>query len=88
MIREAVLKRASFNVIHLATMFKADVFIMKHDAWSREEMARARQENLDGPEGSIAVRFASPEDTLCTSSSGSDSETRSRIGSGPTSSVC
>lgn len=64
MIREAILKRASFNVIHLATMFKADVFVMKRDAWSREEMARARQEHLDGPDGSIAVRFASPEDTL------------------------
>lgn len=64
MIREAILKRASFNVIHLATMFKADVFVMKRDAWSREEMARARQELLDGPEGAIAVRFASPEDTL------------------------
>lgn len=64
MIREAILKRASFNVIHLATMFKADVFVMKRDAWAREEMARARQEHFDGPEGSIAVRFASPEDTL------------------------
>ena len=64
MIREAILKRSSFNIIHLATMFKADVFIMKPDAWSREEMARARQEHLDAPEGQIAVRFASPEDIL------------------------
>ncbi len=29
MIREAIKNRASFNVIHLATMFKADVFIMR-----------------------------------------------------------
>ncbi len=64
MIRDAILKRASFNVIHLATMFKADVFVMKRDAWSREEMSRARPEQLDGPEGTVTVRFASPEDTL------------------------
>jgi hypothetical protein len=64
MIREAVVKRASFNVVHLETMFKADVFIMKGDAWSRSEMSRARPEQLDGPDGPVTVRFASPEDTL------------------------
>jgi hypothetical protein len=64
MIRDAIARRASFNVIHLATMFKADVFIMKPDAWPREEMARARREHLDGPDGAVAIRFASPEDTL------------------------
>jgi hypothetical protein len=64
MIREAIVKRASFNVVHLETMFKADVFIMKGDAWSRGEMSRARQEQLGGPDGPVTVRFASPEDTL------------------------
>jgi hypothetical protein len=64
MIRDAVKRRASFNVIHLATMFKADVFIIQGDSWSREEMARARTEELDVPEGKVAIRFASPEDTL------------------------
>ena len=64
MIRDAILTCASFNVIHLATMFKADVFVMKRDAWSREEMLRARPEQLPGPQGPLTVRFASPEDTL------------------------
>ena len=64
MIKDAVRRRASFNVIHLGTMFKADVFIPKGDSWSREEMARARTEELEVPEGKVAVRFASPEDTL------------------------
>jgi hypothetical protein len=40
MIREAIQRKASFNVVHLGTMFKADVFIMKGDSWSREEMSR------------------------------------------------
>lgn len=64
MILDAVRRRASFNVIHLATMFKADVFVMKGDSWSREEMRRARSEQLDGPHGALTIRFASPEDTL------------------------
>jgi len=64
MIRDAIRRRASFNVVHLATMFKADVFIGRDDAWSREEMARARTEEIDTPEGRVAVRFASPEDIL------------------------
>jgi hypothetical protein len=64
MIREAVQRRASFNVIHLATMFKADVFILQRDAWSREEMMRARAEQFEAPEGNMTIRFASPEDTL------------------------
>lgn len=64
MILEAVEREASFNVIHLATMFKADVFVMKGDAWSREQMRRARSEQFEGREGVLSVRFASPEDTL------------------------
>lgn len=63
-IEDAARKRTSFNVIHLATMFKADVFVSKGDAWSREEMQRARSEQVDGPQGPVTIRFASPEDTL------------------------
>jgi hypothetical protein len=64
MIEEAVARRASFNVIHLATMFKADVFIRQNDSWSLEEMDRGRMQELDVPEGKVSIRFASPEDTL------------------------
>lgn len=64
MVREAIHRRASFNVIHLPTMFKADVFVAKNDAWSREEMSRARAEQFETPPGPVIIRFASPEDTL------------------------
>ena len=63
-IRDAIRRRASFNVVHLATMFKADVFVGRDDAWSREEMAQARAEEIETPAGRAAVRFAGPEDTL------------------------
>ena len=64
MIRDAIQRRASFNVVHLATMFKADVFILQGDSWSREEMKRARAEQLEVAEGKVTICFASPEDTL------------------------
>ena len=64
MIRDAVSRRESFNVVDLATMFKADIFIAHEDPWAREEMARARTEQLDVPGGAVSINFASPEDTL------------------------
>lgn len=64
MIRDAIQRRASFNVVHLATMFKADIFVLQGDSWSREEMSRARTEVLELPEGQAQLRFASPEDVL------------------------
>jgi hypothetical protein len=64
MITDAIRRRASFNVVHLATMFKADVFVPGRDSWTREELKRARAERFDLVEGAVTIRFASPEDTL------------------------
>jgi hypothetical protein len=64
MIADAIKRRASFNVVHLVTMFKADVFVPGRDSWTREELRRARSENFDIEQGSVNIRFASPEDTL------------------------
>jgi hypothetical protein len=64
MIREAILRGSTFNVLHKATMFKVDVFLAGGDQWSRLELSRARAQELDVPDGKAAVRFASPEDTL------------------------
>ncbi len=64
MIRDAIRRSSCFNVIHLATMFKADVFVARNDPWSSEEMSRARTEQLDTPDGKLTVRFASAEDTV------------------------
>ena len=41
MIADAVRERASFNVIHLETMFKVDVFVLKRDAYDQQAFARA-----------------------------------------------
>jgi hypothetical protein len=64
LILDAIRDRSSFNVIHLPTMFKADIFLPREDAWSREEMNRARTESIPLAETNRAVRFSSPEDTI------------------------
>lgn len=62
-IREAVRQRASFNVIHLATMFKADIFVAGDDRVAREEMAR-RQRFVIHEEPRQELVVASPEDII------------------------
>ncbi len=67
MIREALARRARFNVIHvihLPTMFKADIFAFVREPWMEQEMSRGRLETLPTADGPITIRFASPEDTL------------------------
>lgn len=64
MIQDAIRQRKSFNVIHLATMFKADIFCLQEDAWSQSEIARARLEPVETQGKSLDLRFATPEDTL------------------------
>lgn len=62
-VRDAVRRRASFNVIHLRSMIKVDVFVLPDDAHHRTEMSRRRRMKLgDEPESSIHV--ASAEDTV------------------------
>jgi hypothetical protein len=63
-LRSAVAARSSCNFIHLATMFKIDVFVSKGRPFDREAAGRARPQAID--EAPDAQRFpvASPEDTV------------------------
>lgn len=60
----AVAARRSFNVIHLASMFKVDVFVAKARPFDREALRRAVPETLDDAPGARRFRVASPEDTV------------------------
>jgi hypothetical protein len=63
MIREAFDRRGSFNLIHLETMFKVDVFIPKPRAFDQEQIRRrVRQVVVAEPE--IAIYVATAEDTI------------------------
>jgi hypothetical protein len=63
MIKEAIIRNASFNVLHLATMFKVDIFILKGDKLSKEEIDRRKQYPVsDDP--SDCLFLASAEDVI------------------------
>jgi hypothetical protein len=61
-IAHAVRRRTSFNVIHLETMYKVDVFVSKDTPFARENMARRIA--LDIPGLGRSLYFASPEDIV------------------------
>lgn len=63
-VRSAVLARRSFNAIHLATMFKIDVFIAKGRPFDDQALQRARPRALDDAPGARLFVVASPEDTI------------------------
>ena len=61
-ISRAVEARTSFNVIHLDTMIKVDVFLARRP-FDRRAPARASLARIGGPAGP-EVRAATPEDTV------------------------
>jgi hypothetical protein len=64
MIRTALANQSSFNVIHLLTMVKADIFAMKRSPWADMEWTR-RQRKRIGPEDDSPEAFvASAEDMV------------------------
>lgn len=62
-IAEAAAKRSSFNVIHIPTAFKVDVFVPAATAYADVEMQRRQALVIDEDTGTALV-FATAEDTL------------------------
>jgi len=63
MVRDAIHKSASFNLIHLETMIKIDVFIVKNQPYDSEALARRHPDTLD-EENSRRFYLSSPEDII------------------------
>ena len=61
-VRDAIRHRSSFNAIHLNTMLKVDVFIVKTRSFDQEAVRRTRQRILE--ENNPPVYLASPEDVI------------------------
>ena len=64
MIADAVRERASFNLIHLETMFKVDVFVLKGDPYDQQAFARASRRRLEDSPDSPEVSIEAPEDVV------------------------
>jgi len=62
-VRDAIARRASFNVIHLETMLKVDVFVSRDRPFDRRAMERARPASSEGTGGRV-LPLASAEDTV------------------------
>jgi hypothetical protein len=63
-VRAAVAAGRSFNLIHLATMFKVDVFVSRSRPFDASSFARARVERLGQDAAARGIPLASAEDVL------------------------
>ena len=64
MIAEAIARRASFNVVHLATIVKVDVFIRKDAPWDVEAFSRSVRKPLDVAAGAREFDITTAEDII------------------------
>src|SRR6185503_19943028 len=62
-IKQAIMEKRSFNVIHLETGFKVDVFVSKRDEFDVKQLER-RTPRIITREPERSVYVASPEDTV------------------------
>lgn len=62
-IRDAVARRASFNVIHLDTMLKVDVFVSRDRPFDRRAFERSRPASIEGA-GGATLLVSSAEDIV------------------------
>jgi hypothetical protein len=64
MILDAIKQQSSFNLIHLETMLKVDVFVLKNEPYHHTTLQRRRKDTLDEEQDSTEFYFASAEDTI------------------------
>lgn len=64
MIRDAWRDRSSFNVIHLASMFKIDVFVLKRSEYDQQAFLNADLRPLDDEPDSPLFFVESAEDVI------------------------
>jgi hypothetical protein len=64
MIREAAAGLSSFNLIHLGTMIKIDVFFHKTNSYAKQALLRKRKDTLSESDAALEFYFSSPEDII------------------------
>lgn len=61
-IRQAVKRRTSFNLIHLTTLFKVDLFVSKNRSFDQQQLNRRQNRLLELPDHTAFI--VSPEDVI------------------------
>ena len=64
MILTAIDTQASFNLIHLETMLKIDIFIHKDEIYHQTAFNRIQKNRLEQNDNSIQLFISSPEDVI------------------------
>lgn len=64
MIKDAIKTKSSFNIIHLETMMKIDIFILKDNYFHKEVFNRKRKDILQDENEEIKIFLCSPEDII------------------------
>ena len=62
-VRDAIRRKSCFNLIHLPTSFKVDVFVSRQRPFDVSAMNRAKMEHL-GDSHVLEIRIATPEDSI------------------------
>jgi len=63
-VMDAISRRASFNLIHLATMVKVDIFVLKDRPYDVEAFSRMRTDSLGDGAKEREFFLSSAEDTV------------------------
>jgi hypothetical protein len=63
-MRDAIVRQSSFNLIHLSTSFKVEVFVSRRRRFDESSFARSILSRLGTAEIGIDVPIASVEDTV------------------------
>lgn len=63
-ILEAIRRHSSFNLIHLETMIKVDVFIVGDEPYPQQALRRRRKDTLDEDQQAVEFYLASSEDIV------------------------
>lgn len=63
-IYEALHRRSSFNLVHLETMVKIDVFVLRPEPYEQEAFRRSRRDTLTTEESAREFSLSSPEDII------------------------
>jgi len=64
-VREAVTHRSHFNVVHLGTMMKVDIFLLRDEPFYKESFSRSRAKILfEDEDGAVRCLVNTPEDIV------------------------
>lgn len=62
-VLDAIARKSSFNVVHLASMLKVDVFVLKTGAYDQQAFVRVRRDTLEEGAGT-EFNLVTPEDLI------------------------